>query len=115
MINITDQINGHLQRNEVLKNKLQGKGVALSQSLSVELHFWAFTRQDAVLLAKALYDEGLLILTLGPISNDKEKKWNIEAGTKESVDRLTSLPEVKRYVELAARFNSVYDGWGATF
>jgi hypothetical protein len=112
MIDIAEQINGHLKRNEVLKNTLKDKGVVLNQSRSIELHFWAFAKQDAVLLAKALYDAGLLILALAPVPADQEGKWNIEAGVKDSVDSLTSFSMVKKFVELAAHYNAVYDGWG---
>jgi len=111
MIDIAEQINGHLKRNEMLKNTLKDKGVVLNQSRSIELHFWAFAKQDAVSLAKALYDGDLLILTLAPVP-DQEGRWNIEAGVKDSVDSLTSFSMVKKFVELAARYNAVYDGWG---
>lgn len=112
MIDIREQINGHLKRNEMLKNTLIDKGVALNQSRSIELQFWAFAKQDAILLAKTLYDEKLLILTLAPVRDDTRVRWNIEAELKDSVDNLTSFCMVKKFVELAARFNAVYDGWG---
>jgi len=76
-----------------------------------ELHFWAFRRQDAVMLAKALYDDGLIVLALAHVPDDGDR-WNIEAGIKETVENLTGAPMVRKFVELAAQFDAIYDGWG---
>jgi Regulator of ribonuclease activity B len=110
-INIQEQIDGHFRRNEELKEALRDKGVKLHERRSVELHFWAFSQKDAAMLAQALYEEGLLVLVLAPPPSG-ESEWNIEAGLQDSVENLTSLLNVKRFVELAAKFNALYDGWG---
>lgn len=107
-----EQVDGHLQRNEMLKDSLRKKGVKLNELRSVELHFWAFSKKNAVMLAKALYDQGLLVLALAPAPDNERERWNIEAGFKDTVDNLTSQQQVKRFVELAAQFDSLYDGWG---
>ncbi|MGA2543160.1 MAG: ribonuclease E inhibitor RraB [Verrucomicrobiota bacterium] len=111
-IDITEQIDGHLRRNEDLKKTLCVKGVELGEQRSIELHFWAFKKQDAVNLAKSLYDHGLLVLTLAPVPDDEGERWNIEAGIKDTVQDLTSPSNVRKFVELAAQFNALFDGWG---
>ena len=77
------------------------------------MHFWAFTKQDAIMLAKALYDEGLLVLTLAP-TDDGGERWNIEAGIRYSVNEVTSNNIVEKFVRLAAGKNAIYDGWGTS-
>jgi len=110
-VDVNTEINNHLQRNKALKDSLCQKGVELRESLSIELHFWAFSKQTAVMLAKALYDEGLMVLVLTLVDGE-ESRWTVEAGIKDTIEHLTSLPVVKRFVELAAEFDSIYDGWG---
>jgi len=112
MRDTTKEVNGHLKRDEMLRNTLLEKGVALNEKRSIELHFWASKQEDAVMLAKALYNNGLLVLTLAPVSNEPADKWNIEAGTETTVENLTSPSVVQRFVKLAAEFNATYDGWG---
>jgi hypothetical protein len=112
MTDITEQMNGHLRRNEELKNSLRAKGVELNKPLSIELHFWAFKKQDAVMLAKSLYDRGLLVLALAPAPDDEGERWSIEAGMKDTVVHVTSPAVVRQFVELAAEFNALFDGWG---
>jgi regulator of RNase E activity RraB len=112
-VDINAEINGHVQRNKALRDSLREKGVELDEMRSVELHFWAFSKQTAVMLAKALYDHGLLVLALSPVDGE-ESQWTVDAGTKDTVENLSSLPVVKKFVELAAEFDSTYDGWGTT-
>jgi regulator of RNase E activity RraB len=112
MTNITEQLNGHFRRNEELKKSLLAKGVDFSKPISIELHFWAFKHQDAVRPAKSLYDRGLLVLTLAPATDVEGERWNVEAGTKDTVQNLTSPAVVKQFVELAAEFDALFDGWG---
>ena len=111
-INIEEEISGHRQRDEMLRQSLRVKGVDLGEQRSVELHFWAFNKRDAVMRAKALYDDGLLVLALAPVPNVEDERWNVEAGAKDSVEHLTSEGPVRKFVELAAKYNAKYDGWG---
>ena len=111
-IDVETNIAAHAKRNEELKRMLRSKGVEFNTNQSIELHFWAFKRQEAVMLAKALYDEGLIVLALAPLPDDDEGRWNVEAGIKETVEHLTTLAVVRKFAELAAQFNAIYDGWG---
>lgn len=110
-IDVNEQINGHIERNNALKRTLLEKGASLGDERSIELHFWAFNKQNAAMLAKALYENGLMVLTLSQVRSE-DSRWTVEAGIKDSIGHLTSPSVVKKFVELAAEFDSIYDGWG---
>jgi regulator of RNase E activity RraB len=46
------------------------------------------------------------------VPDDEGERWNIEAGIKDTVQDLTSPSNVRKFVELAAQFNALFDGWG---
>ena len=112
-IDISAEIAGHIQRNSALKDSFCEKGVNLADARSLELHFWSFSKQTAVMLAKALYDQGLLVLALSQVDSDNSR-WTVEVGISDTIEHLTSDLVVRKFVELAAEYDSLYDGWGTT-
>ena len=106
-------IDGNRKRNIELLEKLGDQGIELDDDRSVDHHFWCKDRQSAALLAKELYDRGLLVLTIAPVSTDNNSViWNVEAGVSQSPRAAVSLKLVEELTRLAAQFESVYDGWG---
>ena len=108
-------IRGHEKRNVELLRTLRSKGVSLNESRSIEHHFWANTQGEAVMLAKALYDCGYLVLVISPVpTEDGASLWNVEAGLKQPPTDAASKELSEKLTRLAGRFDSVYDGWGTT-
>ena len=111
-----ETVNGHSARNADLVRKLKDRGVDLETPRSIEHHFWSKTQRDAALLSNDLYKRGFLLLVLAPAARKEgsEYTWNVEAGFKETVQHAASDDVVRDLVDLAARFNSRYDGWGTS-
>jgi regulator of RNase E activity RraB len=109
-------VRGHSTRNEELRDKLAKRGIDLKVPRSIEHHFWAKTKRDAALLGNELYKRGYLLLTLAPatVSEGHEHKWNIEAGSRDSVEHASSDDLANELVRLADAFNGRYDGWGTS-
>ena len=108
-------LKGHDGRNEELLRALETKGVALDKGRSVEHHFWANSQQEAVMLAKELYDRGFLVLAVSPVNNEEGPKlWNVEAGVEQAPSVAASRETSEDLTRLAARFDAVYDGWGTS-
>jgi hypothetical protein len=59
---------GHNKRNPELLRALSSKRVALNEARSIDHHLWANSQNEAVMLAKALYDSGYLILAISPVA-----------------------------------------------
>jgi regulator of RNase E activity RraB len=95
---------------------VKARGVETRDAFNVEHHFWSKTQRDAALLANELYKRGFLLLVLAPATraSSSEYAWNVEAGTKDSIDHAASDDVASELVDLATLFNSRYDGWGTT-
>jgi Regulator of ribonuclease activity B len=98
-------------RNKALLERLRGKHVALDQHRQVQHAFWAATQKSAALLARELYVRGFLILKIAP-SDGESPEWNVEAERKSTALQAASEDTVRELVDLARRFDCVYDGWG---
>lgn len=107
-------IAGHRERNLQLIDMLAGKDVDPREMRLIELHFWAASQQDAVLLANALYERNFLISVLAPCENDSLGRWNIEAEARQTIQLTVSDDFTEEMVRLAARHSAVYDGWGTS-
>jgi regulator of RNase E activity RraB len=98
-------------RNKALLESLRGKRVALDQHRQVEHHFWAASQKSAALLARELYVRGFLVLKIAPSDGDPPE-WGIDAERKSTALQAASEETVREMVDLARRFESIYDGWG---
>jgi regulator of RNase E activity RraB len=108
-------IRGHEKRNAELLRSLRLKGVALNEARPVEHHFWANSQGDAALLARELYDRGYLVLAISPVTTvDGAGMWNVEAGVEQTPSVAASRDVTEELSRLAARSDSVYDGWGTS-
>ncbi len=107
-------LKGHLARNAELVNTLAKRGVDLASPRSIEHHFWAESHRSGVDLAHQLYRQGLLVLALAPVKTDDQTRdlWNVEAEARQSINEAASEKTAASLVELAARLNCIYDGWG---
>jgi regulator of RNase E activity RraB len=106
---------GHNKRNPELLRALSSKRAALNEARSIDHHFWANSQNEAVMLAKALYDSGYLILAISPVvTEDGSTLWNVDAGIKQPPNVAASKQLSEELTPLAGRFDSVYDGWGTT-
>ena len=56
----------------------------------------------------------LLVLAPAARKDGSDYTWNVEAGVKDSVEHVVKEDVVRQIVELAASWNSRYDGWGTT-
>jgi len=109
------EITDHNQRNAELVRAFSSKQVDLHQARSVELHFWAWGQPNSVRLARELYQQGFIVLVLKPaFIEDGKDRWNIEAGSKMSIESVIASDFTARLVDLASRFDAEYDGWGTS-
>lgn len=69
---IEKEIVNHNQRNSELLDVLKKKGLTEIDEINAEYHFWAFNQEDAVTLAKQLYDSDFTILVISPVEDDEE-------------------------------------------
>ncbi|HEX2060279.1 MAG TPA: ribonuclease E inhibitor RraB [Thermoanaerobaculia bacterium] len=109
-------LRGHAVRNAELVGKLRSRGVDLQAPRSIEHHFWSRSQRDAALLSHELYRRGFLILVLAPASprEGSEYTWNVEAGKQDTIEHTASDDLAGELFDLAASFNSRYDGWGTS-
>jgi regulator of RNase E activity RraB len=107
---------GHAARNAELLANLKSRGVNVGDPRSIEHHFWSKSQRDAALLANELYKRGFLLLVLAPATpkEGSDLKWNVEAGIRDSAENAASDDVARELVQLAASFNSRYDGWGTS-
>jgi len=114
-VEIQASIKGHQKRNTELMKRLRAKGAILGEPRSIDLHFWAPSQKHAALLSRALYERGFLVLVLAP-ANSKEdpKRWNIEAGVRQSINITIRKEFVEGMVRMASDFSSEFDGWGTS-
>ncbi len=114
-IEIRESIAGHALRNAELLKDLRRGGTDTERPCSVEHHFWASNQSSGVALAKRLYDLGYVILVLSPTDDaDGTKVWNVEAGIQRTLADAASESVSEELVRVAAQFDAVYDGWGAS-
>lgn len=112
---ILESIAGHRQRNTQLRQVLSDKQVNLSEQRPTEVHFWAWSERDAAVLAQELYKKGFLVKHISPSPEPgDEKLWSIEAGAQVIPEEILGDEFTEGMVRLAARFDSVYDGWGTS-
>ena len=109
---ILESIAGHRHRNIQLRQVLSDKQVNLSEQRPTEVHFWAWSERDAAVLAQELYKKGFLVKLLSPAPTpEDEERWNIEAGALIVPEKILGDEFTEKMVRLAAREDSVYDGW----
>ncbi len=112
---ILESIAGHEVRNAALLEDIRSRGLNPDRPQAVEHHFWAPTQQSAVQLAKKLYELEYVILVLSPVDDDHGTKvWNVEAGVQRTLAEAASSAMSEQLIRLAAQFDAVYDGWGAS-
>jgi len=109
---IKNGIEGNQRRNYALLSVLSKKGIELDAIRLIDYHFWSFDRRDAAMLARELYRHDYLILSIAPVEQDGEKSWSIEAQMEHCPQDAASLDRTKTLSYLAAKFDSIYDGWG---
>ena len=109
---IQEILSGHERRNEALIEDLARKSIDVNHVHDVEHHFWSPTHGNAVGLAHELYRSGYLVLKIAPVQGGK--LWNVEGGIKRSLIQAASQDVTEELARLAARFDSTYDGWGAS-
>jgi regulator of RNase E activity RraB len=112
---IQDSIRGHEVRNAELLRTIQKKGLNLDTIYFVEHHFWSNKQSDAALLAKELYGRGYLVLVIAAVTaDDGSRLWNVEAGRERTFTDAAGHGTTEELVRLAAKFDSIYDGWGVS-
>jgi regulator of RNase E activity RraB len=78
----------------------------------VDYHFWSFEQRDAAMLGRQLYREGYLILSISAVEQDGDKVWSVEAQMEHSPEVAANSKQTEELTHLAAKFHSIYDGWG---
>jgi len=106
-----EQLEDARVRNKALLDTLRGKHAVLDQHRQVEHHFWSRSQRSAAQLARELYVRGFLILKLAPSDADPPE-WSVDAEQKSTALQAASEDTVRQMVDLARRFDAVYDGWG---
>lgn len=108
-------ISDHAVRNRALLETLNSKGVSAPEKRAIDHHFWANSQNEAVLLAKQLYDQGFLVSVIAPVTTtDNTVFWNVEATVQQSPLEAANRDTVEKLTRLAAEFDAVYDGWGTS-
>jgi len=115
MDSLSEKLLGHERRNAELIKYFTERQINLSEPRSIELHFWAWGQPNSVRLAHSLYGREFMLLMLGPARlEDDPDRWNIEAGTRLSIVDVVDKNFTGGLVDLAAKFDAEYDGWGTT-
>lgn len=109
---IEDSISKNNQRNKELLLLISSKSVDLSQGRTIDHHFWSFDESDANSLSRELNDGGFLIISVNEMEDDGEKTWNVEVQREYSPSEAGSKETTGKLVRTAAKFDSIYDGWG---
>jgi regulator of RNase E activity RraB len=110
---IEEAILGHEGRNEALRRVFQEKRVDLSETRSIECHFWAPDRDNAAALAAGLSNRGFKILVQVPAVRKVDfDRRNVEAEIRQSIDLTMRREFIEELVRLAYSHNSTFDGWG---
>jgi hypothetical protein len=112
---MTDTIARHRNRNLELRATFEKRNVNLEEPRLIDFHFWARTQRDAAVLGRALYGMGFLIRLLAPAPTESDQaRWSVEAGTKIPLNEALGADLTEKLVELAAKEDAVFDGWGTS-
>jgi Regulator of ribonuclease activity B len=110
---IEQAISDHDARNAELRRTFIEKEVDLDEARPVEFHFWAWSKQYAAGLAKALEDRGFLVLSKRSATSPSDPSiWNVEATIKQSIELTLRHEFSDELVRVANEYYGRYDGWG---
>lgn len=108
-----NSLEAHRLRNSPLLRKFRERNISLTDTRSVELHFWAHGQAGAVELANALKKKGYTLLRLNPANAaDSPDLWNIEVAAELSIEGVVHQQFVSEMIRLAEEVGAEYDGWG---
>jgi Regulator of ribonuclease activity B len=111
---IEHAISDHDARNAELRRGFIEKEVDLDEARMVEFHFWAWSKEDAAGLTKALEDRGFLVHSKrSTTSSGDPSLWNIEATIKQSIELTLRHEFTDELVRVAAQYCGRYDEWDA--
>lgn len=111
---IDESLRAHRARNSELLRVIQAKGVDLKKAFTVDHHFWAPNRQSATALGAELSARGYVVSAMNPVQTDARSTiWNVAVQMERSLAEAGDENTTEELVILAARFDSIYDGWGA--
>jgi len=111
---ISEQLEGHAARNRELIRSIKSQGVDVDKRYLVEHHFWSPDSETATALGALLATHGYAITRMNPTQTDTTFVWNVEAEINRSLAEASDAVTTEQLVRLAARFDSIYDGWGAS-
>jgi hypothetical protein len=107
---IKEAIEGHLAQNRELEKLITEKGVDLTKTRTIDLHFWALNEKSAHDLALALDALGYPTSIKARVGNSE--LWNVESQVEASPLGVTAPFFVERLVRLAQDHGAEFDGWG---
>jgi hypothetical protein len=105
---------GHDARNVALLASIRSAGVSLEAARTVDIFFWASSRESARLVVEKLMRRGFLdIVTTPPADGQEGERWSVEGHLYETPQRVAATEFTKDMVMLAAASQGAsYDGWG---
>jgi regulator of RNase E activity RraB len=108
-------IREHNERNAALLREMTSKGIAIDREFSIEHHFWSGTQMKAAKLAQELYKRDFLVIAISRVNADNGSEWwNVEAVKGRKIEDIVRSQITEELVRLAADYDSIYDGWGAS-
>jgi hypothetical protein len=106
---------GHKARNEKLVAKLTASDVSLSLVRQIDLHFRAYAQPNAEQLFAALDGRGYTSIVMDIVElKDGTEAWNVEAQISDSIEAVTKDDFAFGLVDLAASFDTIFEGWGVS-
>jgi hypothetical protein len=106
-------IQAQVDRGRDLLETMRSKGVPVDSPQALEHVFWSAVQRDGALLGRELASFGYLIVALKPHEGDDGSQfWNLVVERERTPIEAASRDLAELLVRLAARFDSIYDGWG---
>jgi len=106
---VKERIEHHLIRNKELLRVIQRKGFCIDDARLIECHFWSPSETEAENLSTELRKRSFTQLRLNESDGGV---WNLEMTVRQSASSTASKEFTTEMTMTAARFDSVYDGWG---
>ncbi|MCC6501819.1 MAG: ribonuclease E inhibitor RraB [Deltaproteobacteria bacterium] len=111
---IKESIDEHLKRNWEILKFLKERGMELRSALLTEHHFMTKRQLEAGKLAIALDRKGFRILEMTPAeTKEGDDGWAIIGEMEMTLEAAADPATSEELIQLAATFDSRYEGWGA--
>lgn len=111
---IRESLDEHIRRNWEILKYLKGRGMELRSALLTEHHFMTKRQLEAGKLAILLEQKGFNIIEITPAeTKEGDDGWAVVGEMEMTLEAAADPATIEELVQLAATFDSRYEGWGA--